>query len=302
MAGGGGAVGRLLHGAVARGALEGEGLALAWQARRAGPGIDLAVEPMALSPAALGAAFATLEVQALVVLWGVTPADPGGDLAANTELALQAFEAARVARLGHVILMSSAAVYPAAGRGPWVEAAAGGAVPPAAYGRAKLAMEAGVLERHGAAAGPRPALSVLRLANVIGADMLGRAIAAARPDAPVTLDRFADGRTPRRSYLCPGTLARVLARLLAAPPEGAEVLNVADGVRPFEMGAILQAAGMPWATRPAPDAAMPEVTLDIGRLLARCPGLDREMQGDAAGLVADWRRAAAGAGMCDAGA
>ena len=56
----------------------------------------------------------------------------------------------------------------------------------------------------------------------------------------------------------------VIAALMKAP-NLPDVLNIAQP-GPIEMGALLQAAGRDFATVPAPDAAIAEVALDLGRL------------------------------------
>ena len=85
--------------------------------------------------------------------------------------------------------------------------------------------------------------------------------------------------------------ARVLAALFAASGAGhalPEVLNVAQpgAVR---MDALLRAAGRPWRGVPAPDAALPEVTLNTGALEAVIGPLPRA---DAGAIVADLGRLA----------
>ena len=55
------------------------------------------------------------------------------------------------------------------------------------------------------------------------------------------------------------------------------------------MADLLQAAGVGFAWRPAPDSALPLVELDVTRLMRMMP-LDPAR---AEGIVADWRRSAA---------
>ena len=143
-----------------------------------------------------------------------------------------------------LLFASSAAVYGAA-RGLLTETTQ--PAPLSDYGRAKLEMEALLADV--------PQACALRIGNVAGADaILGGWAPGFR------LDRFADHRTPRRSYIGPLSLARVLADLITHSGPLPPVLNVAaPGV--VEMGALLDAAGLDWTPRPAPETALPEVAL-----------------------------------------
>lgn len=237
-----------------------EGLAMRLQARRAQAGnstgdwhiFDPLAEPAALARAAEGAA-------AILCLAGPVPGRGGADadMADHIRLAEVAVRAGASAG-ARVLLASSAAVY---GSQPGLLAEDAPLRPASAYGAAKAEMEA-----RAAALGAELGVPVcsLRIGNIAGLDAI---LGGWRPG--FTLDRFADGRTPRRSYIGARTLAEVLAALLAAPALP-PVLNVAQpgGV---EMGALLQAAGKPFAARAAPAAAIPEVALDAARLQALLP-------------------------------
>ncbi|MEP2581071.1 MAG: hypothetical protein ABJH75_25990, partial [Roseibium sp.] len=146
------------------------------------------------------------------------------------------------------------------------------------YGRAKAAME-----RRGAELGAARGVAVtaLRIGNVAGVDaILGGWAPGFR------LDQFADGRTPRRSYIGVQTLASVLHDLIAAP-DLPGVLNVAapGGI---EMGALLDAANLGWTPRAAPDTAIADVQLCTDRL-AGITGLEAA-DNEAAGMVEQWRK------------
>lgn len=242
----------------------------AWQTRRPMPGpgwvtVDPLSDPAGLARAAAGRA-------AILCLSGVAPGR-GGDMDDNIALALAALEAA--ARTGaRVLLASSAAVYGAR------EGLLSEATPPAPlseYGRAKAGMERRAAARAAELGVP---LSVLRIGNVAGADAI---LGGWR--AGFVLDRFADGRTPRRSYVGPLTLARVLG-VLAGRGDLPGVLNLAaPGL--VEMGALLDAAGLGWTPRPAPDTAIAEVELDV-TALRRLAGFDAA-ESDAPVMVAQWR-------------
>ena len=258
----------------------GQGL---WQVRSGpqsglGSGVDgLRFDPLG-DPAALSAAAARAD--AILCLAGVTPAAAarGAAMADNIALGLAVVRAAAPVGRVPVLLASSAAVYGTRG-GLLSET-----TPPApvsAYGRAKAEMEARAADL-GAELGV--AVTALRIGNVAGAD----AILGGWREG-FALDRFADGRTPRRSYIGPATLARVLSDLATRAVRRRDLpacLNVA-APGAVEMGALLDAAGRAWAPRPAPAAAIPEVVLDV-TALAGLVALDPKA-GTAQMLVAEWR-------------
>lgn len=254
-----GRVGRLL-----RAILPG---AVTWQARK-GADIDWSLDAGAdaLARSVTGHA-------AILCLAGATPgpARDASDFSLNTELALAAIQAAAKAGVPRVLLASSMAVY-GGGDAPQPENAP--CAPAAPYGASKLEMERAALAlaaRHGIA------VTALRLGNVVGADMLFRNIAAGQR---IVIDRFADGATPRRSYVDPASLADMLQALLALPALP-PVLNVAVEP-PAQMGALADAAGADWTPRPAPDGALPLAAMDLSRLSA----LIAVPRRDAAALVA----------------
>lgn len=220
-----------------------------WQARRAQSGahwhvFDPLAQPKALAQAAQAAG-------QILCLAGIVPAR-GDDLALNTDLAEAAVRAGAEAGV-RVVLISSAAVY-GAGQGALHEETRLSPANP--YGAAKADMEACACAL---AAELGVEVSVLRIGNIAGFDVI---LGGWRPG--FRLDQFKDGRTPRRSYIGVLTLADVIAALMEAP-NLPDVLNIAQP-GPIEMGALLQAAGRDFATVPAPDAAIAEVTLDLGRL------------------------------------
>ena len=139
------------------------------------------------------------------------------------------------------------------------------------------------MERQGArlAAELGVRVSSLRIGNIAGLDAI---LGGWRPG--FQLDRFPDGRTPRRSYIGVETLARVLGDLAAAPDLPA-VLNVA-APGAVEMGALLEAAGLGWTARPAPATAIAEVRLGV-QALERVTDLT-QAEGLPATLVTQWRK------------
>lgn len=263
--GAGSRVGRLLRGAW-------RGPAPVWQARSGAEVTwDLADGADALAERLGG-------IGAVLCLAGATPG--AGGFERNGTLGCAAVEAAARAGCGRVLLASTMAVY-GAGAGPHLED--GPCDPVGDYGASKLEMERRALVL-GAQRGV--AVTALRLGNVVGADMLFRNVAAGQE---IVLDRFADGTTPARSYVDPVVLADVICALLARE-DLPDVLNVATDP-PVAMGALLDAAGVAWRPRPAPETAMPCVSMDLSRLR----GLADLPERSAAALVEGWRRAEASA-------
>ena len=187
----------------------------------------------------------------------------GGDLADNSRLALATVRAAaRAAETSgapapRVLLSSSAAVY---GNQPGLLSEDSALHPANAYGTAKAEMEYQAL-----ALGQQlgVAVTALRIGNIAGLDAI---LGGWKPG--FCLDQFADHRSPRRSYIGPKTLAKTLARLLASLrtcPDLPPALNLAQP-GPLEMAALLRAADLPFAWRPAPHTSIAEVELDLSRL------------------------------------
>lgn len=209
-------------------------------------------------------------VATVLCLSGVTR---GPALAQNTDLARAALRAADRLGAGRVLLASSSAVYGATS-GPHAEDAP--CHPATAYGAAKLAMEQVALTEPGA-----PRVTCLRIGNIAGADAL---LGGLDPDHAPRLDRFNDGRAPRRAYIGPMTLARVLADLVYHPTALPPVLNMAQpGL--IGMDALLRAAGVAWTWQPASGRALPELglVLDRARALVHLPRSTPDA------LVAEWR-------------
>lgn len=214
---------------------------------------------------------------AVLALWGKTGGD-AATLAQNSALVHDALRLASACGAGRVIHLSSTAIY-----GPGIRMAeTRDPAPVTAYGAAKLEMERTIADLP--PTGPRHV--ILRLANVVGADSLA---AALRDRArPVTLDRFADGSGPCRSYAAAGDLARVFAALTRLPEEHLpEVMNVATP-RPVAMADLARAAGRPVVWRAAPSGAQPCVSVETKRLERALPGCIRCVT--PAQMIADWRR------------
>ena len=245
----------------------GQGLAVVAQARRAegAPAGAVIWSPLEEPVPAIG------PIDVVVDLAGVTGGDEGA-LALNVDLARAALAAGERLGARAVLLPSSAAVY---GAGPFGEDA--DPSPRSAYGRAKRAMERAAVRR---------AATCLRIGNVVGAD----ALVGGNPGGVAAIDRWPDGRGPRRSYLGPEGLARVLgalARRAAAGLAMPAVLNVA-APEAVAMEALAEAAGIRWSARPAPPGAIAEVALPTARLEALAPGAAGPA--DPRAMVAEWRR------------
>lgn len=214
---------------------------------------------------------------AVIALWGPTGGDAAA-LAQNSDLAQAARHLARACGAGRVLHLSSAAIY-----GPGMRMHETRDPAPAnAYGASKLAMERVIADL------PRDGLRhvILRVANVIGADSLATALRDRIQ--PVTLDRFADGTGPRRSYIAPGDLARVFAALMRPPEDDLpDILNVA-APEPLAMADLVRAVGHRLVWRDAPASAQPCVSLDTARLGQLLPGVVRCLT--PAQMIADWHR------------
>lgn len=263
-----GRIGRLLH-------QQWGAKAAIWQSRRPITGngaenwaaFDL-LEPDMLHQAAAGCA-------RILCLAGPVPGRADTmDLADHSRLAEAAVRAG--AAVGaDVLLASSAAVYgahPAAREDQPL-------TPANPYGVAKADMEARVLDL---GAQLNVAVCNLRIGNIAGFDA-----ALGGWHSGFTLDQFPDGTTPKRSYIGLSVLADVLASVLVQDDLPA-ALNIAQpGL--VEMGALLEAAGRAYATRPAPDSALPAVGLDLSRLTGLL-GADRLPQADAAVMARDFAK------------
>lgn len=212
----------------------------------------------------------------VLCLAGVTTGRPA-DLGKNTDLAEAAVDIGLATGARRVFIASSAAVYGRA-QSPLREDAALQPVSP--YGCAKAAMEDATFRR---AAQSNLPVTILRIGNVAGADaLLGQRIAG-----PLSLDRFADGQGPRRSYIGPADLAMVLQVLLLDAVQNRDLPSVLNLALPpsVAMADLLQAAGLSFNWRPAPDIALPVVELDTS-LLSQWVALPKA---SACRIVTDWQ-------------
>ncbi|MBB5723611.1 nucleoside-diphosphate-sugar epimerase [Loktanella ponticola] len=254
-------VGRMLHRLWVQGALDFGGVPV-WQYRKDAP--DQADQKIIWDM--LADAAPDIAVSGVICLAGPTS---GPDLDLNRDLALAAADVADGAPL---LFASTQAVY-----GPQSGVLSESSpCQPAAYGAAKLDAEAVLRDL--------PNATSLRVANAIGADAL--LMAAAR--GPVTLDRFADGQSPKRMMIGPRALGQAFADLLALGDFAAPVLNLAQpGL--VAMADMLVAADHRWTWQDAPATAIPSLELDITKVqrLITLPPAD-PMQLVAEARLAGW--------------
>lgn len=213
----------------------------------------------------------------LVVLAGATPAT-GIDMDDNVTLAQRYVQAAHDLGIERVLIASSSAVYGSGSGSPLRETDP--CAPLNAYGASKLKMEQ-VLQTHPMADGN---LCCLRIGNVLGADAL--LLNAAKGD-PVTLDIFADGHGPLRSYISPSDLAQVLGYLATTPHRLPFKLNIAAPT-PVHMDALANAADLNWSARTAPETAVQNLTLDCHKLTKFVALSD--IASDPISMIEDWKR------------
>lgn len=268
---------------------------ISWQTRRPVPPLSPHETQLCLDPLAQPEALSDLLQGAEVVLClaGSIPGRTGrsggsgpghrDDLADNWRLGEAVVQAAaKAASQGgapppRVLLTSSAAVY---GNRSGLLRENAPLHPANGYGAAKLEMEQRSLALAAALGVP---VTALRIGNIAGLDAI---LGGWR--AGFTLDRFSDGRSPRRSYIGVRTLARILAALVAQPQLPA-VLNLAQP-GPVEMAALLRAAGRDFAWRPAPEAAIAEVNLDVTELrhCLAAAGPQPLVPADPGRMLAEW--------------
>lgn len=222
----------------------------------------------------------------MIVLAGVVPA-PHADLGLNTSLGLANIQAAAQQGIPRVLLASSSAVYGNYSDAPLAEDAP--LLPVNDYGHAKRAMEDAC---HAKAEALGIALCCLRIGNVAGADALLRNGAALEEGETLTLDQFADGGIPVRSYIGPHSFGRVLLSLARSPARLPLHLNIA-APHPVSMHALTQAADMPVTLHPNQNNTHQHITLDCTALTA----LHRfdPVEAHPHEIIRQWRKACNGA-------
>ncbi|WP_233588917.1 NAD-dependent epimerase/dehydratase family protein [Falsigemmobacter faecalis] len=226
-----------------------------WASRRGGPGLTR-WRPGDPLP----------KLRAALVLSAVTTGRAEG-YPENIRIARETAAALAAAGVPLCIYASTQAVY---GRTAEHGATEGDApCAPSAYGASKLAAERQFAL---ALSGTRSRGVILRLGNIAGADRLGRQVARG---LPLRLDRFDDGPGPERSYLTAPCLLRLALGVMEAHSQGADlplILNAA-APEPVAMAEILQAAGLPFDWRRAPEGAARRITMSMARLAGLFPDL-----------------------------
>ncbi|SLN34646.1 NAD dependent epimerase/dehydratase family protein [Roseovarius albus] len=212
----------------------------------------------------------------IISLWGRTSGSEQ-ELQDNIKLAWASRALASHSGASQVFHISSAAIY-----GPGCNMPEGRTPNPmSAYGLAKLVMERQIaLFRQ-----EDPFAHVcLRLANVVGADSLAPAMLSERA---LHLDRFSDGKGPRRSYVAPGHLSQILVALTTCPPNDLpDALNVASSI-PVCMDELASAADIPIIWRDAPETALQEVSLSTDLFASILPNFENAVT--AKDMITDWQ-------------
>ena len=239
-----------------------------WQSRSLQQGfksLDILKDPDGLATLLSGST-------AVMCLAGVTPSSTNGTLEQNALLAEACLNAAKVAKVGRVFLTSTAAVY---GKQTNVLDERCPVQPLSDYARAKIAME-GVASRHDQVS------TVLRIGNVAGADAI---LGNWYPE--MEIEQLEDSTTPKRSYVGPATLSRILMELTMCqtlPP----ILNVA-APESIHMNELLDSAGLYYTKKLASDQTIAEVTLNTKLLQQYVAFTQKDSQPST--MVTEWKRA-----------
>jgi nucleoside-diphosphate-sugar epimerase len=213
---------------------------------------------------------------------GVTPQSAHkSEMHDNIRIARDAVNAAVDSGIKRVILASSSAVY---GEG-LNHSEASRAHPASEYGAAKLEMEQAcrrIAGQHDLE------LCCLRIGNVVGADSV--TLHAANTQSILELDIYPDGSGPRRSYVGPDMLAKILIDLALYKGCLPDVLNVGSRT-PVTMDDLLNAANIRWSARMGQADASQNITLNCTLLEQLCGAgiaAATPMQ-----MITEWRNAGA---------
>ncbi|MEO9457599.1 MAG: NAD(P)-dependent oxidoreductase [Lentilitoribacter sp.] len=208
---------------------------------------------------------------AVLCLAGITPSSSSLSFQHNSSIAAACLDAAKTADVSRVFLTSSAAVY---GNQSGLLSETDQLNPVSEYGRSKAEMENLALKH-------KQTSTVLRIGNVAGADAI---LGGWHPK--MKIDTFPDGSTPRRSYVGPETLAKVIQKLFRIENLPA-ILNLASP-KSIHMNELLDHANLTYARAPATDKSIADVTLDTS-LLEKYVTF-RQEDCSAESMVAQWKR------------
>jgi len=197
----------------------------------------------------------------LINMIGSTDRDANILHSTNVRFVQDLLAKAAKSKVAHVILASSAAVY-GEGETPLDETAA--LNPKSPYGISKAAMEQAAVAFDDPNA---PAVTILRIGNVAGADALSKAAQRHSADGTqMPLHRYEDGSFPIRSYIGPKDLFRVIHRLSKQHSAPTRVVNITHP-QPVALNDLLAAyrakigPNLRSIDTPAPDGTPKAVTL-----------------------------------------
>ena len=168
------------------------------------------------------------------------------------------------AGVAHVVLASSAAVYGKGNGHTFTEGHPFDPLTPYAVSKTDMECIAG--------SGEIPTITILRIANVAGADALYAAAKShVEAGTPMQLHRLPNGTAPVRSYIGPRDLFRTVRDVCINVPLGLRVLNVAHP-QPITLDALLEGykthllPALTWADIPLPKGIPLAVTLSADKV------------------------------------
>jgi UDP-glucose 4-epimerase len=213
---------------------------------------------------------------AMVVLSGAIVVNED-TLEHNSLIAEACLSAAHAAQIPKVLLASSSSVY-----GAWQTDAfseSDSLKPVSLYGLSKVKMER-VCESW---ANLGLETCCLRIGNVAGADALLSKWQHCDIINPLLIDRFPNGRGPKRSYIGPTLLADAIISLALNKKRLPSIINLASSP-PVFMETLAEIANLPWTWKEASTNSNQYITLDL-RLLG---SIFYQPQSNLNDLIADW--------------
>lgn len=213
------------------------------------------------------------EVHTLINLVGMTRSTDNGPLMEdmNVHFVTNLLSCAANCGVSHVMLASTAAVYGRATQKPLHESAP--LAPVSAYGQSKARMEDAALDWSACNGGP--AVTILRIGNVAGADTLLRCASHCAGRKPMPLHILPDGSAPVRPYIGPRDFF-LAVHAIAKRQTVAGQVDIFNLAHPsaLALGALLAAyrdqllPDLVWTTQPLPDGIPPHVMFDTTKLSA----------------------------------